>query len=120
MSLRIKLSFRANKKKSNRKITYNWEHLINNEGLQNQFSTSLRNRYNILRHEDTNESANNVNQNILKAHKGTAEMLIPLKEKVKPKVPWENETVTEKRKQLKKLTQIKNRNATRANVKKHK
>ena len=47
-------------------------------------------------------------------------MLIPLKEKVKPKVPWENETVTEKRKQLKKLTQIKNRNATRANVKKHK
>ena len=47
-------------------------------------------------------------------------MLIPLKEKVKRKVPWENETVTEKRKQLKKLAQMKNRNATRANVKKHK
>ena len=48
VSLRIKLSLRANKKKSYRKITYNWEHLINNEDLQNQFSTSLRNRYNIL------------------------------------------------------------------------
>ena len=47
-------------------------------------------------------------------------MLIPLKEKVERKVPWENETITEKRKQLKKLTQMKNRNATRANVKKHK
>ena len=47
-------------------------------------------------------------------------MLIPLKEKVKRKVPWENETVTEKRKQLKKLAQMKNRNATRANVRKHK
>ena len=47
-------------------------------------------------------------------------MLIPLKEKVKLKVPWENETVTGKREQLKKLAQMKNRNATRANVKKHK
>ena len=120
MPLRIKLSLRASKKKSNTKIAYNWEHLINNEDLQNQFSTSLRNRYNILRHEDTNESTNNVYQNILKAHKGTTEMLIPLKEKVKRKVPWENETVTEKRKQLKKLAQMKNRNATRANVRKHK
>ena len=47
-------------------------------------------------------------------------MLIPLKEKVKLKVPWENETVTGKREQLKKLAQMKNRNATRANVRKHK
>ena len=59
VSLRIKLSLRENKNKSNTKIAYNWEHLINNEDLQNQFSTSLRNRYNILQHEDTNESVNN-------------------------------------------------------------
>ena len=35
-------------------------------------------------------------------------------------MPWENEIIIEKRKQLKKLAQMKNRNATRANVKKHK
>ena len=35
-------------------------------------------------------------------------------------MPWENEILIEKRKQLKKLAQMKNRNATRANVKKHK
>ena len=46
-------------------------------------------------------------------------MLIPQKEKVKQKVPWENEIIIEKRKQLKKLSQMKNRNA-RANVRKHK
>ena len=120
VSLRIKLSLRANKKKSNTKIAYNWEHLINNEDLQNQFSTSLRNRYNILQHEEINESANNVYQNFVKAHKETADMLIPQKEKVKRKVPRENETIIEKRKQLKKLAQMKNRNATRANVRKHK
>ena len=78
--LKIKLSLRANKKKSNTKIAYNWEHLINNEDLQNQFSTSLRNRYNILQHEDTNESANNAYQNFVKTHKETAEMPIPQKE----------------------------------------
>ena len=44
VSLRIKLSLRANKNNSNTKIAYNWEHLINNEDLQNQFSTLLRNR----------------------------------------------------------------------------
>ena len=47
-------------------------------------------------------------------------MLIPQKEKVKQKVPWENEIIIEKRKQLKKLAQMKNRNATRANARKHK
>ena len=44
VSLRIKLSLRANKNNSNTKIAYNWEHLINNEDLQNQFSTLLMNR----------------------------------------------------------------------------
>ena len=47
-------------------------------------------------------------------------MLIPQKEKVKQKVPWENEIIIENRKQLKKLSQMKNRNATRANARKHK
>ena len=47
-------------------------------------------------------------------------MLIPQKKKVKRKVPWENEIIIEKRKQLKKLTKMKNRNATRANIRKHK
>ena len=87
VSLGIKLSLRANKKKSNTKIAYNWENLISNEDLQNQFSTSLRNRYNILQHEDTSESTNNAYQNFVKAHKETADMLIPQKEKVKRKVP---------------------------------
>ena len=120
VSLRIKLSLWANKKRSNTKIAYNWEHLINNEGLQNQFSTSLRNRYNILQHEDTNESANNTYQNFVKAHKETAEILIPQKEKIKRKVSWENEIITEKRQQTKKLARMKNRNATKANIRKHK
>ena len=35
-------------------------------------------------------------------------------------MPWENEIIIEKRKQLKKLAQMKNRNTTRANVRKHK
>ena len=47
-------------------------------------------------------------------------MLIPQKEKVKQKVPWENEIIIENRKQLKKVSQMKNRNATRANARKHK
>ena len=120
VSSRIKLSLQANKKKSNTKIAYNWEHLISKEDPQNLFSTSLRNRYNILQQEDTNESANNAYQNFVKAHKETADMLIPQEEKVKSKVPWENETIIEKRKQLKKLAEMKNRNATRAKVRKNK
>ena len=52
----------------------------------------------ILQHEDTNESANNAYQNFVKTHKETAEMLIPQKEKVKRKVPWENDIIIEKRK----------------------
>ena len=69
MSLRIKLSLRAKTKKSNTKIAYNWEHLINNEDLQIQFNTLLRNRYNTLQDEDTHKSANNAHQNFVKVHK---------------------------------------------------
>ena len=47
-------------------------------------------------------------------------MLIPQKEKVKRTVPWENKIIIEKRKELKKLAEMKNRNATRANVRKNK
>ena len=35
-------------------------------------------------------------------------------------MPWKNEILIEKRKQLKKLAQMKNRNTTRANIRKHK
>ena len=35
-------------------------------------------------------------------------------------MPWENEIIIEKRKQIKKLAKMKNRNATRANIRKHK
>ena len=93
MSLRIKLSLQVNKKKSNTKLAYYWEHLINIEDLQNQFSSSVRNRYNILQHEDTNESVNNAYQNFVKAHNETAEMLVRQKEKVKRNVPWKNEII---------------------------
>ena len=74
----------------------------------------------MLQHEDNNESANNVYQNVVKVHIETAEMLIPQKEKVKQKLPWENKIIIETRKQLKKLAEMKNRNATRANVRKNK
>ena len=38
----------------------------------------------------------------VKAHKETAETLIPQKEKVKRKVPWKNEIIIEKKKTTKK------------------
>ena len=38
----------------------------------------------------------------VKAHKETAETLIPQKEKVKRKVPWKNEIIIEKKKTIKK------------------
>ena len=78
-----------------------------NEDLQNRFSTSLRNHYNILQYEETNESVNNTYQNFVVAHKETAEMLVPQKERVNRKVSWENETMIEKMKELKKLAQMK-------------
>ena len=99
--LRIKLCLRANKKKSNAKIAYNWEHLINNEDLQNPFSTSLRNLYNILQHEYTNESANNANQDCQSSQRNSWNA-DPSKRKSKTKSAWKNEIIIEKKKTTKK------------------
>ena len=78
------------------KIAYNWEHLINIEDLQNQFSSSVRNRYNILQHEDTNESVNNAYQNFVKAHNETAEMLAERKSKTKRAMEKRNYNIKKK------------------------
>ena len=120
VSLRIQLSLRANKKKSTARPIYDWKQLVTNENLQNQFSITLKNRYSILQQENTNESANLSYQSFMQAHKETAELLVPRKEKVKLRIPWENEAIVEKRKKLKKLAQMNNRNSTRTNAKNYK
>ena len=118
--LRIKLSLRANKKKFNTKIACNWKHLLNNEIYKTNLALHSGTAVTYFKMKTLTKSANNAYQKFVKAHKETAEMLIPQKEKVKRKVPWENEIIIEKTKQLKMLAKMKNRNATRTNIRKHK
>ena len=119
VTLKIILSLRANKMRTNIKTKYDWKHLVQNKDLQNQFSVALRNRYNVLQLENENKSADSAYQNFVKAHDETAQILIPKKEKRKQKAPWENDIIHEKRRELSKLARIKNTSATRHNVKMH-
>lgn len=122
ITLKISLTLRANKKRTNDKAKFNWKPLVENTDLQNQFSITLRNRYNALQmdYDSENINVNDGYQNFIKAHDETAEILLPKKEKVKAKLPWENDVIMEKRKELSHLAQIKNKHCTRHNTKIHK
>ena len=83
--LRIKLSLRANQKKFNTKIACNWKHLLNNEIYKTNLALHSGTAVTYFKMKTLTKSANNAYQKFVKAHKETAEMLIPQKEKVKNK-----------------------------------
>ena len=122
ITLKISLSLRANKKRSEVNTQFDWQQLVQNKELQTQYSTELRNRYNILQADNENDvmNVNDAYQNFVKAHAETTERFIPKKEKIKQKLPWENDTIMQKRQELSRLAKIKNTNGTRHNCRLHK
>ena len=113
VSKKVQLSLRANKKKSSRKPPFDWKQLSSNADIRNKFTITLQNRFSQLQNEDNdNINPNNTYINFMNAHKQAAEDCIPLKHKIKHKVPWENEIVEQKRECLKMLANQKNKTPT--------
>ena len=69
--------------------------------------------------EEQNPTNNSSYNNFVIAHKEAAEQNVPKKEKIRKKAPWENEDIIDKRKIVKSLAKIKNKNPTRLNKKRH-
>ena len=116
MSAKIRLSLRANKKKSSSTVPYDWKSLTNNTEVQNAFITKLRNSFSALQDTTTTPNADTTYNHFQKACRETAAATIPVKPKVKKRTPWESEEICQKRKQLHEAALLKDSQPTPDNI----
>ena len=90
---------------------YDWSSLKDDPHIANSFTLQLKNRFNVLQQDETECIINTYNNFILSCENAAKES-IPLKKKIKKRVPWENEEVIKKRKRLHRMAEIKNSEST--------
>ena len=116
----IRMSLRANKTRESSRPPYNWSSLANDVQVRNEFTITLRNRFDALQAKGNDPTPNTVYQNFVRVHQEAAKKCIPLRPKIKRKAPWESDAVIAKRENLKRIAKQSNRYPTRQNVNKKK
>ena len=84
--------------------------------IANSFTIKLKNRFEALEHENLESSPNTTFDNFTLSCEETAKQTVPLKKKLKKRVPWENQEITERRKSLHRMAEIKNAEPTANNI----
>ena len=115
VSANICLRLRANKIKLNKTPLYNWTYLAHDKNLQTQYTVEAKNRFQALQSETEINTPNSLYENFILAHNEAAAVHIPLKSKIKTRVPWENETVKHCRERVKETAKAKNAHHNLAN-----
>ena len=91
----IKLSLRDNTKKNSKFKPYDWTRLTHDTEIRNAFIITVKNRFLSLQNSDaeTTLSASTRYTYFEKACKDAANKVIPLKPKLKKRIPWETEKI---------------------------
>lgn len=84
--------------------------------IANSFAINLKNRFEALEHENLENSPNTTFDNFTQSCEEAAKQAMPLKNKIKKRVPWENKDIVEKRRSLHKMAEIKNAEPTANNI----
>ena len=119
VSLKIRLSLRANKKQALNRTLYDWS-TLSDPNICNHYSIVVKNRFSALQADDENPTANSTYENFVTTHHEAAAECIPVKPKIKRRVPWESKQVIAKRESLKKASNVKRTKPTKTNITKFK
>ena len=104
----LKIRLRANKKQALNRTRYD------------HYTTVVKNRLSALQADDEFTTANSTYENFVRSHHEAAAKCIPVKPKIKSRVPWESKQVIEKRVCLKKASNLKRTKPTKSNMAKFK
>jgi len=116
VSAKIILTLRANKNKTSRSPPFDWS-LLKDQHIASTFTICLKNRFEVLQQIETEEcSPNNTFNNFVASCEEAARETVPLKKRIKKRVPWDSEEVIKKRKLLQKMAEIKNSEPTTVNI----
>ena len=96
VSARFCLKLRANKTKTALNTPYDWTKLHSDENICKAFTLNVKNRFALLQIENETNCVNQTYNNFETACKEAATENIPLKPKIRQRVPWENEDIAKK------------------------
>ena len=112
----LKVSFRTNKKKSYTSTRYQWSQLTTDPHTRDRFATTLNNRFDTLNDLSNDDTPNSIYQNFIEASKHAAKRCLPERDRLRQKLPWENDTVIGVRNELRAASKSKNKNPTPQNI----
>ena len=104
VSAHLKLSLRSNKKKTVKTPIYDWT-TLKNPDIQKKFICEVLKKFENLNDETSNISTNTLYDHFETSCRETAIDIIPFKEKLKKRSPWENPDICLKRDMLKTAAQ---------------
>ena len=81
-------------------VHYDWS-LLNISDIRDKYMLTPRNKFNALQEISETHTATNEYENFVNAHLEAAVECIPIKQRVKPRVPWETLAVRKKRTDVK-------------------
>ena len=97
VSAQIKLNLRANKKKTSKNKPYEWSCLKKNTEIIKSFITKVKNRFEFLLNTSSTKTADSTFAHFETSCKEIAKEIIPLKPKLKKRLPWETLEISNKR-----------------------
>ena len=110
----IRLSLRANRNISNKDPPFLWG-ALKDKDTQESYCIELKNRFELLK-DEKEESPDITYKKFIEAHEEAAKLHIPLKPKIKKRVPWESADVMQKREEVRKHSKRKDTNPTLGNM----
>ena len=115
VTAKVRLTLRANKKKSASTTRHDWTYLKHDNEISKQFFVSLKNRYAALQDDGTQESATVRYKKFISACSATANECIPPKVKSKKRNNWESEEIGRMRKEVQEAAKTNSANPSNEN-----
>ena len=116
VTAKIRLSLRQSKPSSKKRCRYNWNTLLTDYSIKDKYTIEVRNQYQVLQVLRGNKDATQMYNDIMSAHNKAAKASVPVKAKVKQRIPWEDENITAKRESVKKAHEESLKRRTRRSV----
>ena len=115
VTAKIRLCLRRKASRTATTIHYD-RSLLKNRNIRDKYTLTLRNKFDALQEIQETPTPNDEYENFVNAHLGAAAECIPIKQRAKPRVPWETLAVRKKHANVKTSSKCTRRNQTNINA----
>ena len=103
VTAKLRLSLRQSKSSNTKNVRYYWSRLPAENNIKELYTVEVYNQFQALQELEDGESTDRIDNSVIMAHEEAAKKHIPVKNKVKQHVPWENDNIAGKREAAKQV-----------------